>query len=191
MEYILIGLLLFIIGIILTIKSCNKIVKTDKINKQIEKETKFLLQNKEDIQKQINNLLEKKEEKSEDLHKLEEITRNMNAVALNAFQDYTEALEQAYNKLEQEHDEAINLLEESYDTTQDKILAGIAQAKKDLEKISATRAAALEAQLKEQEVKNKQAFYCPQIAEMDLKDVKVLRDIEYKLNNPRILRMLV
>ena len=42
MEYILIGLLLFIIGLILTIKSSKKIVKTNKINEKIEKETKIL-----------------------------------------------------------------------------------------------------------------------------------------------------
>ena len=63
--------------------------------------------------------------------------------------------------------------------------------KKDLEKISSTRAAAMNAQLKEQEIKNKQAFYCPQVPESDLKDAKVLHDIEDKLNNPRILRMLI
>ena len=49
----------------------------------------------------------------------------------------------------------------------------------------------MNAQLKEQEIKNKKAFYCPQVPEADLKDAKVLRDIEYKLNNPRILRMLI
>lgn len=42
MEYVLIGLLLFIIGLILTIKSSKKIVKTNKINEKIEKETKIL-----------------------------------------------------------------------------------------------------------------------------------------------------
>ena len=63
--------------------------------------------------------------------------------------------------------------------------------KKDLEKITATRKAALEAKLKEEEIKNKQAFYCPQVPANELKDVKILQDIEYKLNNPRILRMLI
>ena len=42
MEYVLIGLLLFIIGLVLTIKSSKKIVKTNKINEKIEKETKIL-----------------------------------------------------------------------------------------------------------------------------------------------------
>ena len=42
MEYVLIGLLLFIIGLILTIKSSKKIIKTNKINEKIEKETKIL-----------------------------------------------------------------------------------------------------------------------------------------------------
>ena len=54
-----------------------------------------------------------------------------------------------------------------------------------------TRKKLTKAQLKEQKVKDKQAFYCPQVPEADLKDAKTLHDIEYKLNNPRILRMLI
>lgn len=191
MEYVLIGLLLFIIGLILTIKSSKKIVKTNKINEKIEKETKILWENKKNIENQINNLIEKKEEKNEDLQKLENIVRNMNEVARKAYSEYCESLEQQYFKVEQDYDESIELLKQSYDTLQDNLAATLAQTKKELEKISQTRAAALEAQRKEQEIKNKKAFYCPQIAEIDLKDVKILRDIEYKLNNPRILRMLI
>ena len=67
----------------------------------------------------------------------------------------------------------------------------IKNIKQELDKITKMRAAAMEAQLKEEEIKNKQSFYCPQIPRDELKDAKILRDIEYKLNNPRVLRMLI
>lgn len=54
-----------------------------------------------------------------------------------------------------------------------------------------TKESAIKAKLKEEEIKNKKEFYCPQVSKNDLKDIKILKDIEYKLNNPRVLRMLI
>jgi hypothetical protein len=53
------------------------------------------------------------------------------------------------------------------------------------------RTSALEAQLREKEIKEQKEFYSLKIPENDLKDAKILRDIEYKLSNPRVLRMLI
>ena len=92
---------------------------------------------------------------------------------------------------EREYDDAIDSLRLSYDNLQDILMLKIKKVQQDLNKISSTRAAAMEAQLKEEEIKNKQAFYCPQVPEDELKDARTLRDIEYKLNNPRVLRMLI
>ncbi len=115
----------------------------------------------------------------------------MSAAARAAFSQYCDSLNQEYINNEQEYDKAIEVLQNSYEKIQDQILNNIEQARQALEKISATRAAALEAQLKEQQVKEAKTFYCPQVPEADLKDAKTLRDIEYKLNNPRVLRMLI
>ena len=184
-------ILIFIISIIFFISAFLKQTKTDEINKEIEEENKKLLNDKENIIKEIKFLNEKKEEKNKDLEKLEKITNDLDAAARQAFDTYCDALDKEYDTTEEEYDAAINLLKQKYDEIQDKILADVALIKKDLDKISSTRAAALEAQLKEQEIKNKQSFYCPQVPEADLKDAKTLRDIEYKLNNPRVLRMLI
>ena len=115
----------------------------------------------------------------------------MNAATRDSFREYAEALEQNYNQKEQEYDKLLENLKQSYDVAANKYRLELGEIKYDLDKISATRAAALEAKRKEQEIKDKQAFYCPQVTENDLKDAKILKDIEYKLNNPRILRMLI
>ena len=125
------------------------------------------------------------------LKSAEDLTKNINAAAHEAFSQYCDVLEQEYKNVEKEHDDAIDGLRIAYDNLQDSLRTKSELVQKDLDKISATRAAALEAQLKEQEIKNKQSFYCPQVPEADLKDAKTLRDIEYKLNNPRVLRMLI
>lgn len=115
----------------------------------------------------------------------------MNTAARQAFTEYCESLEREYKHIEYEHDEAVELLNNSYDNVQQQLLENIEDTKAELAKISATRAAAIQAQLKEAEIKDQQSFYCPQVPESELKDAKILRDIEYKLNNPRILRMLI
>lgn len=183
-----------LLGIMCCILFCIVIFKkyqVDEINKNIIDENEKLQKDKESIINEIKILNNSKEEKNIDLQKIEEITNNMNAAAQNAFTQYCESLDKQYFNTEKEYDEAIDSLQEAYDEIQKNLMAETDKIKKELEKISSTRAAAMDAQLKEQEVKDRQAFYCPQIPETDLKDAKTLHDIEYKLNNPRILRMLI
>jgi len=184
-------ILLFTCSVIFFITAYQKTTKTNEINKQIEEENKKLLKDKEDTVNELKFLNEKKEEIKKDLAEIEKITNNMNAAARNAFSQFCEALDAEYINVEKEYDNEINAIKTAYDNFQDTLLYKMRIEQEKLDKISATRAAAMEAQLKEQEIKNKQSFYCPQIPEDELKDVKTLRDIEYKLNNPRILRMLI
>ena len=61
----------------------------------------------------------------------------------------------------------------------------------ELAKIRATRIAAIEAQKKEDEIKQQLEFYTLQIADEDLKDAEKLERFKNELNNPRILSMLI
>ena len=153
-------------------------------NKKLEIEKTIKIKELEAIEHDI--MLQKKA-----LQATQDISKNINETTRKAFEEYCDSLNKEYSITEKEYDAMIIDLKNSYNKIQDKLLAETAQVKDDLDKISSTRAAAIQAQLKEQEIKNKQSFYCPQISDIDLKDVKVLKDIEYKLNNPRVLRMLI
>ena len=69
--------------------------------------------------------------------------------------------------------------------------ADLDSIRKELEKIRATKAAAMEAQLREEEIKNQATFYTLQIKEEDKRDIVYLQSIEYNLREPRPLRMLI
>lgn len=183
--------ILLLICIILICILLFKKHKYIKIDNKTKEENEKLLNYKESIINEINFLNKEKDKNKKDLEEIQNITKNMNAAARESFTEYCESLEREYNHIEEEHDESVELLAESYGNLQQKYIDDIEKVKSDLAKISQTRAAAIEAQLKEQEIKDKQSFYCPQVPEMELKDAKTLRDIEYKLNNPRILRMLI
>ena len=69
--------------------------------------------------------------------------------------------------------------------------AELAAIKHELDKMRATRAAAMEAQLREEEIKNQATFYTLQLNEADKRDVKYLQSIEFNLREARPLRMLI
>lgn len=180
-DILVIGLFVicFILEIFILIKK-HKYIQKDEETKEKNLQ---LWKEKEILEEQIKILNKTKEEKNKDIQETK--------VFREAFIEYCNSLDTEYNNVEKEYDLAIDTLKQSYNDIQNKLMAETIQIQKDLDKISSTRAAAIQAELKEQEIKNKQSFYCPQITENDLKDVKILKDIEYKLNNPRILRMLI
>ena len=69
--------------------------------------------------------------------------------------------------------------------------ADLDSIRKELEKIRATKAATMEAQLREEEIKNQATFYTLQLNEADKRDVAYLQSIEYNLREARPLRMLI
>lgn len=156
------------------------------------------MQRNEDIEKenliicQKNDYLKAEQcELNKNLNQLKEISNNLNSIAQQAFESYCDELDHDYVKKEQEYNQYYLSLTEAYQSKQLELLSKIKDLENNLEDLSKTRAAALEAQLKEKEIKEQKEFYSLKISANDLNDAKILRDIEYKLSNPRVLRMLI
>ena len=82
-------------------------------------------------------------------------------------------------------------LNTAYSNLQLKFIKELDEAKAELASIEATRAAAIQAQLKEKEIEEQLSFYCLTVSDNELKDISVLESIKPKLFNPRILSMLI
>ena len=65
------------------------------------------------------------------------------------------------------------------------------QIQQELDKISSTRAAAIQAQLKEMEIQQQAEFYSLSISEVDKREVRALKSIENELRDPRPIRMII
>ena len=65
------------------------------------------------------------------------------------------------------------------------------QIQQELDKLSSTRAAAIQAQLKETEIQQQAEFYSLSISEIDKREVRVLKSIENELRDPRPIRMII
>ena len=96
------------------------------------------------------------------------------------FEVYVDNLEQAYQEAEDRHDKAIAKLNLEFQ-----------EVNAELDKIKATRLAAIQANIREEEIKEQLDFYCLTPKTVDINDIKTLERIKPQLNNPRILSMLI
>ena len=78
----------------------------------------------------------------------------------------------------------MEILDSKYKKEKDKI-------EEDLEQLKATRAAIIQANIKEKEIEENSTFYCLTISEIDKADIKMLENIKPQLNKPRVLSMLI
>lgn len=168
------------------------------INKEVEEENKKIEQRHDWLTKSRNELEQKIQEETAQLQGITLAIQNSQnaseqtiAACQQAFEQYREVLENHYQKVNIEYDQLIRNLGEAYNTAQDQIIEAIAKEKNILDNYKNTRAAAMQAQLKEQEIKEKLEFYCLHPSENDKDDIKELERVKPKLHAPRILSMLI
>lgn len=194
----ILGLVMLILGTIACIYAYYKIKhqkkidsETEKTNLEIKKDMHRLEINRSNIIRSLKLLEEQEKTQQDRIKELSQMVEDMNKNANSAFEQYVETLEHSYNQIEREFENSIETLDISYASVQDQYLSKIDSVKADLDKITRTRAAAIEAQLNEERIKKEKEFYSIKLSALELKDVKVLRSIEPQLNNPRVLAMLI
>lgn len=199
---LIISCILIIVSVWLVLYSIYNLRHTKQVNTEIEqynqqlKETEF----------QLSQIIK---EKSLTLNQLEDYISNqqkqLNNIQLNitqtidaqkqmsqiAFENYCEILDNEYKEAEEEHNMEMNALQTAYSNLQLRLMQETDEVKSELDKIKATRAAAIQAQLKEKEIKEQLAFYCLTINQSELDDIQVLERMKSQLHNPRILSMLI
>ena len=172
-------------------KEKNKNKDIDKINEEVKKENEKIYNYNENLlekQRLLNNIYN---EKQKELEQMQQSITNAEEVSKKAFENYNDILEKEYILKEQEHQRALELLNKSYENIQNKTVAEIDQVRADLDKISATRTAAIQAQLREQEIKSKERFYSLALDEKDQKEIHILQSIESEFRDPRPIRMVI
>lgn len=116
---------------------------------------------------------------------------NQKELSDQAFQSWWELLEKKYKEKEKEYQVLSDNLKNAYTERQLSLLKEVDIISQELSKIRATRNAAIAAQKKEKEIREKLSFYCLSIKEKDLDDIKKLEKVKEELHSPRILSMLI
>ena len=196
--------MIIILIIMLIISSCLIFYLNKKLKDKIEKDNHIRLLNAQEQQKNeqlkiqqadlhkdimvLTNSLIEKTNRNEDLRKdienkqnqLATIVENNKEVSRLAFKQYQELLENKYNEVEDEFDSQVNSLNKQ-----------INSLNQELDKLKQTRAAAHEAMLREQEVKDNKDAYRLVPSASDLADSRRLEVVKRELNKQRILCMLI
>lgn len=139
----------------------------------------------------IKNLKEQINIYTENLRQIDETISNSKQRSQEAFESYCDILDSAYRNTEEEYSELEDSLREAYAIAQEKLLVETSEIQKELDKIKATRTAAIEAQIREKKIKEQQSFYCLKISDADIADIQKLENIKKTLNKPRVLSMLI
>ena len=139
----------------------------------------------------IKNLKEQINIYTENLRQIDETISNSKLRSQEAFESYCDILDSAYRNTEKEYSELEDSLKEAYAIAQEKLLAETSEIQRELDKIKATRTAAIEAQIREKKIKEQQSFYCLKISDADIADIQKLENIKKTLNKPRVLSMLI
>lgn len=196
--FLIISIIILLAGLWFWKNGYELFLSEQELNKTIEEENdKLELTNneltviKDHLNEKIHNLNIEIKERLDEQSKVNENLARMKSTIYEAFCEYANNLEAHYHSSEAEYDELIEDLETAYDERQDELAAMLDVERAELAKISNTRAAAIQAQLKEKEIKEQSSFYCLNISKLDLDDIEVLERIKPKLHQPRILSMLI
>lgn len=193
-----IGLIFILISIILLLvvhnraKNIHEInTETDKINKEIEKENERLAQEKKDFLQEIAVCQDNLQHIHEAMRSAGITAEQFYKNARQSYDNYEHSLEIDYQTKEEEYDKLLKELYESYDIEQENLLDQIKEEQDKLEYLRSTRAAAIQAQVKEKEIKEQLSFYCLQPTDNELDDIRALERVKPNLHQPRILCMLI
>ena len=194
----LIGLILILISIILLFIVYNKAKSVHEINTKVDKKNEEIEKRNQELKKEKSNYLSEIEAYRQNLLNIQEAMHNAGISAeqfykniQQSYNNYEYSLEKDYQEKEEEYDILVKELYKSYDNEQDRILDQIKWEQSKLDNLRSTRAAAIQAQIKEREIKDQLSFYCLQPTENELDDIKALERVKPNLHQPRILCMLI
>ena len=193
-----IGLILILISIILLFVVYNKAKSVHEINTKVDKKNEEIEKRNKELEQEKINYLNEIEICQQNFLNIQEAIRNAGMSAeqfykniQQSYNNYEYSLEKDYQEKEEEYDILVKELYKSYDNEQDRILDQIKWEQSKLDNIRSTRAAAIQAQIKEREIKDQLSFYCLQPTENELDDIKALERVKPNLHQPRILCMLI
>lgn len=187
--------LLFIITIIAVFVSIFCLSNKIKVDNKIKAENNNLKQENERLSLEEENLIKSIEKDKQHLSTIQQELKssldNQKQLSQEAFEQYIKILESSYKEKEDEWDMYTDAMQTAYSNLQLKLMREADECREDLDKIRATRAAAIEAQRREREIEDNLSLYCFTISDADKADIAKLEALKPSLNKPRVLSMLI
>ena len=192
-------IIITVIAVIVAIYCATNKIKidtaTNEANAEIQSKYEKLKTEYQDLKKDsdilVNSISQEKQQLEDIKYAVKTSLENQTEMSQKAYENFWKVLENNYKLKSEEYELLEKQLEDAYASKQLSLLRDAEECKAELDKIRATRAAAIEAQRKEKEIKEQLAFYCLTPTNSELDDVRKLERIKPDLHNPRILSMLI
>ena len=192
-------IIITVIAVIVAIYCATNKIKidtaTNEANAEIQSKYEKLKTEYQDLKKDsdilINSISQEKQQLEDIRYAVKTSLENQTEMSQKAYENFWKVLENNYKLKSEEYELLEKQLEDAYASKQLSLLQEAEECKVELDKIRATRDAAIEAQRKEKEIKEQLAFYCLTPTNSELDDVRKLEHIKPDLHNPRILSMLI
>lgn len=166
------------------------------------------------VLEQVDHDVKTKRQQLEDLQKnVTNTVNNQRELSQVAFENYCETLVKSYDEKEKEYQNSLSLLQNSYSQEQLKIIKELEDAREEnkkqleqekeiiaqelleerkvLDKVRETRAAAIQAQLKEKEIEANKDNYRLNISETSIKDIRLLKSIQKDITNSIVIDKII
>lgn len=169
--------------------NANKLIYEE--TERLKAEYDLVKATNETIMSENSKITTQIEEGKKHLSTIQNAIDNQQELSNNAFQNYVEILEQRYKEVEEEHNQEVDTLNTAYSNLQLELMREADKVREDLDKIKATRAAAIEAARREKDIESNLTFYCLEISDADKIDIAKLEALKPSLNKPRVLSMLI
>ena len=195
-------IILFAISVLIFCISIKMMRNTHQINESIDKQNKEL-QNQLNKKSQDLKLIEYEvSNKTEILNnyknQLNDIQNNISKTIDNqkelsqkAFENYCGVLEKQYQEAEDEYTQYQDAMETAYSNKQLELMRALDEIQKELSQIEATRAAAIQAQLKEKEINDNKDNFRLNISEASKKDIRLLKSIQPDITNSIVIDKII
>ena len=213
----IIGFILIIAAVVFFGIALYLTTQTHKINHAVDEENIKKQQKKEELERDIQHLTQRKQELEKDTQSgyesycdILEITylakeNEFDSKIRALHSEYEKFLEQLNNKCEKDKAAAAKAFEaycdildkdyftkeKQYDDDIAKWLLEIQDCKSKLDKIQSTRAAALEAQIREEEMALQADFYSLHLTAIEQDTIALIEELKPRLPEPRVLSMLI
>ena len=192
-------IIITVIAVIVAIYCATNKIKidtaTNEANAEIQSKYEKLKTEYQDLKKDsdilVNSISQEKQQLEDIRYAVKTSLENQTEMSQKAYENFWKVLENNYKSKSEEYELLEKQLEDAYASKQLSLLRDAEECKVELDKIRATRAAAIEAQRKEKEIKEQLAFYCLTPTNSELDDIRKLECIKPDLHNPRILSMLI
>ena len=197
-----VSVILIIVSLILTIYSVYVIKRTHKVNEEVDEQNQVLLKQQDDLSKKCKELLDDLSFKRDKLdyfdkqlvtiqEQIKTTEQNQEDLSRKAFENYCEILEKQYKEEEEEYDMYKDAMQTAYSNLQLKLMKDIQAVRDELDQLEATRAAAIQAKLKERQIEENKDNFRLNLSDVDIKDIRLLKSIQKDISNPIVIDKII